>query len=231
MEKTEKFIKTLFDRISARYDLFNTASSFFLDRYWRHAASALLEKKDARVLDVCTGTGELAFQLSKRLNGGGRGIGIDFSEKMLFLAKEKVAGRRIKNVSFLLGKAEALSFPDALFDCVTSGFSMRNLMSLEKGLQEMFRVLKKGGRLVILEINRPSNRLTGFLYRLYLRGIVPVVGFLTCGTFYPFLYLNQSVVGFLKPEEFCEKLRAAGFRDISYRGLAPGVIGLYDAFK
>jgi len=232
MKKTEGFIKDLFDQISPRYDLFNAASTFFLDRYWRQRASRIVEKEDARVLDVCTGTAELALEFAARLNGKGRVVGVDFSRGMLELARKKLTrlGKEGK-ISLLVGQAESLSFPDGMFDYVTSGFSMRNLIDLNQGLKEMFRVLKSGGRAVILEINRPSNRFTGFFYRCYLKGVIPVVGFLTCGRLYPFLYLKNSVLGFQSPAAFCESLRSVGFREVTFKALPPGAIGLYDAVK
>ena len=232
MEKTEDSVKALFDRISPRYDLFNTASTFFLDRHWRRCASRLVDKGDAKVLDLCTGTAELALQFSGRLNGKGRVIGVDFSKGMLELARKKL--ERLdpaKKISLLVGNVERLSFRENTFDYVTSGFSMRNLIDLDQGLREMCRVLKPGGRVVIIEINRPTNRLSGLIYRLYLRGAIPLIGLLTVGTVNPFLYLKDTVLGFLKPGEFCERLRLAGFRDVCFRAFAPGAIGLYHATK
>ncbi|MBI4436185.1 MAG: ubiquinone/menaquinone biosynthesis methyltransferase [Candidatus Omnitrophica bacterium] len=232
MKKTEGFIKDLFDRISPRYDLFNTASTFFLDRYWRKCASRTVEKEDAKILDVCTGTGELALQFAARLNGKGQVVGVDFSKGMLELARKKLKrlGKEEK-ILLLMGQAEHLSFQEGVFDYVTSGFSMRNLIDLDQGLREMVRVLKSGGHAVILEINRPSNHVSGLFYRCYLKGVVPIIGFLTCGRLYPFLYLNNSVIGFQTPAEFCGRLRSAGFRQVSFRALPPGAIGLYDAVK
>ena len=232
MEKTESSVKALFDRISPRYDLFNTASTFFLDGHWRRSASRIVEKKDAKVLDLCTGTAELALQFSKRLNGGGRVIGVDFSKGMLDLARKKL--ERLdpeRKISLLVGNVERLSFRENTFDYVTSGFSMRNLIDLEQGLREMHRVLKPGGRAVIIEINRPTSRVSGFIYRLYLKGAIPLIGLLTVGTMSPFLYLKDTVLSFLRPEEFCERLRAVGFRDVFFKAFAPGAIGLYCATK
>ncbi len=232
MEKTGQNVRTLFDRISGRYDLFNTASTFFLDRHWRRCASRLVEKPDAQVLDICTGTAELALQFSKRMNGGGQVVGVDFSEKMVGHARTKL--KRIgkeRKIPLFIGNAEHLSFQSGSFDYVTSGFSMRNLIDLDRGLREMHRVLKPGGKAVILEINRPSNRLGGFFYRCYMRGVIPLVGLLTVGRLYPFLYLKDSVFGFLSPSEFCERLRKAGFRETSFKIFAPGVVGLYIATK
>ena len=232
MKKTEGFIKDLFDHISPRYDLFNAASTFFLDRYWRRRASRIVEKEDAKVLDVCTGTAELALEFASRLNGKGQVVGVDFSKGMLELARKKLTrlGKKEK-ISLLVGQAESLSFKEGSFDYVTSGFSMRNLIDLDQGLREMHRVLKSGGRAVILEINRPSNRFTGFFYRCYLKGVIPIIGFLTCGSLYPFLYLKNSVLGFQTPTAFCERLRSVGFREVTFKALPPGAIGLYDAVK
>ena len=232
MEKTEGFVKDLFDRISPRYDLFNTASTFFLDNHWRRCASRIVDKQDAKVLDLCTGTGELALQFSKRLDERGWVVGVDFSKGMLDLARKKL--KRLdakKKITLLVGNAERLSFRGNTFDYVTSGFSMRNLIDLGQGLREMHRVLKPGGRAVIIEINRPTNHLSGFFYRCYLKGAVPLIGLLTVGTISPFLYLKNSVLGFQSPAEFCDKLRSAGFREVFFKAFAPGAIGLYCATK
>lgn len=232
MEKTERSVKALFDRISPRYDLFNTASTFFLDSHWRRCASRAVEKKDAKILDLCTGTAELALAFSRQLNGKGRVIGVDFSKGMLDLARKKLERRDpARKISLLVGNAERLSFRENAFDYVTSGFSMRNLIDLDQGLKEMHRVLKPGGLAVILEINRPTSYLTGFFYRCYLRGAIPLIGLLTVGTVSPFLYLKNSVLGFQTPSEFCGRLRAAGFREVSFKPFAPGAIGLYCATK
>lgn len=232
MEKTEKSVQTLFDQISPRYDLFNTASTFFLDRHWRRCAARLVDKKDAVILDICTGTAELALAFAGRLNGRGKVIGIDFSPRMLVLAREKLRQRgKERDIPLLLSNAERLSFRDNSFDYVASGFSMRNLIDLDQGLREMVRVLKPGGKAVILEINRPTNRLTGFFYKCFLGGMIPLIGLLTVGRIGPFLYLRNSVIGFVTPPEFCGRLRAAGFREILFRSFAPGAIGLYCATK
>ena len=231
-EKTASSVQSLFDKISPGYDLFNQVVSLSLDGYWRRRTVGLVGPSAERVLDVCTGTGELAFALEKRLSNGGQVVGIDFSPKMLSLAmsKRRRGGFRRKP-QFCLGDAQSLSFADSTFDYVTSGFSMRNLIDLDQGLREMHRVLKSGGRAVILEINRPSNRFTGFFYRCYLKGVIPIIGFLTCGSLYPFLYLKNSVLGFQAPAAFCERLRSVGFREVTFRTLPPGAIGLYDAVK
>ena len=232
MEKTETSVKTLFDQISARYDLFNMASTFFLDEYWRRCASRTVVKKEVKILDVCTGTAALALQFAKRINGKGRVIGVDFSAQMIRLARKKLKRLGMENkIPLLLGNAESLSFREGVFDYVTSAFSMRNLIHLDRGLKEMYRVLKPGGEVVILEINRPTNRLAGFFYKCYLKGAIPVIGLLTVGKLYPFLYLKDSVLGFQTPMEFCSRLREVGFREVFFKTLAPGAIGLYQAVK
>ena len=231
-EKTASSVQSLFDRISPGYDLFNQVVSFSLDGYWRRRTADMVGSGAKRVLDVCTGTGELAFALEKRLSNGGQVTGIDFSPKMLSLALSKRGRRPLrKKPQFCLGDAQSLSFADGTFDYVTSGFSMRNLTNLEKGLKEMYRVLKPGGRVLILEINRPSQRLGGWLYGFFLRTWVPVTGALICRSLSPFTYLKESVVTFLHPENFCSILEQTGFRKPEYRSLPPGSIGLYAATK
>ena len=231
-DKTSLSVQTLFDRISPGYDLFNHLVSFFLDGYWRRRTAERVDPQAKRVLDVCTGTGELAFALERRLGDRGEVIGVDFSPKMLALAHSKLNQRVFRRKpKFFFGDAQALSFRDNSFDYVTSGFSMRNLTDLNKGLKEMHRVLKPGGRVIILEINRPSQRLSGWIYSLYLRTWVPLVGTLTCKSLSPFTYLKESVVSFLRPDAFCRILEEAGFSRAAYQSLPPGAIGLYMATK
>ena len=231
-EKTASSVQSLFDRISPGYDLFNQVVSLSLDGYWRRRTVDLVSPGAKRVLDVCTGTGEIAFALERHLSNGAQVIGIDFSPKMLSLAISK-RDRKVfrRKPQFCLGDAQSLSFADNSFDCVTSGFSMRNLTNLEKGLEEMYRVLKPAGRLVILEINRPSQKLGGWLYGFFLRTWVPVTGALICRSLSPFTYLKESVVTFLYPENFCRILEKVGFKIPEYRRLPPGAIGLYAATK
>jgi demethylmenaquinone methyltransferase/2-methoxy-6-polyprenyl-1,4-benzoquinol methylase len=231
-EKTSASVQHLFDRISPGYDLFNHLVSFFLDGYWRRRTVAEVDPQARQVLDVCTGTGELVFAAQRRLSNGAQVIGTDFSGKMLrraLLKRDHQAFR--KRPQFCLGDAQNLSFPDDTFDAVTSGFSIRNLTDMERGLREMHRVLRPGGRAIILEINRPSRGVGGFFYGLYLRTWVPLIGALTCRSLSPFTYLKESVVSFLTPENFCRTLERVGFRSASYRSLPPGAIGLYVATK
>ncbi|HEX2128793.1 MAG TPA: ubiquinone/menaquinone biosynthesis methyltransferase, partial [Solirubrobacterales bacterium] len=151
-------IRGMFDRIAGVYDLMNTAMTAGLHHRWRERAAdrADLDPGDA-ALDVCCGTGDLAFELAKRVRREGRVIGSDFSERMLDLAREKAADRNVSQVRFEWADALDLPYGDESFDAVTVGFGVRNLADLELGIEEMTRVLKPGGRLVILEITQPRR--------------------------------------------------------------------------
>jgi demethylmenaquinone methyltransferase / 2-methoxy-6-polyprenyl-1,4-benzoquinol methylase len=210
-------VRTMFDRISPVYDAMNRAMTLGLDRSWRRAAAAAVVRPGDRVLDACCGTGDLALA-AQRL--GGRVTGLDFSERMLERARRKSAG-----VEWVQGDALALPFGDGEFDAATVGFGVRNLDDLERGLSELRRVLRSGGRVAILEITRPRGLLAPF-YRLWFDGLVPLLGKLLPGGS-AYTYLPASVRRFPEPEEFAALLSAAGFQDVRWRSFAGGIVALH----
>jgi demethylmenaquinone methyltransferase/2-methoxy-6-polyprenyl-1,4-benzoquinol methylase len=217
----------MFDRIAGRYDLLNSVMTAGLHHRWRGRAAerAELRSGDA-ALDVCCGTGDLALELAGRVLPGGHVVGCDFSEPMLDLAREKAAGHGASGVRFEWADALSLPYDDGRFDAVTVGFGVRNLSDLDAGLAEMRRVLRPGGRLVILEITQPTRPPLSTFYSLWFDRIVPVLG-RVAGDPEAYSYLPESVRSFPAPRELAGKLDAAGLERIRWTVLAGGIIAIH----
>lgn len=210
-------VRSMFDRISPVYDAMNRTMTMGLDQRWRQATVNAIVQPGDRVLDSCCGTGDLAIAAAR---AGGRVTGVDFAERMLERARLKAP-----ELEWVHGDALALPFPDGSFDAATVGFGVRNLDDLERGLAELRRVLRAGGRVAILEITRPSGLLTPF-YRLWFDGLVPLLGkVLPGGSAYT--YLPASVRRFPGPDELAGLLREVGFEDVRWRTFAGGIVALH----
>jgi demethylmenaquinone methyltransferase/2-methoxy-6-polyprenyl-1,4-benzoquinol methylase len=210
-------VRSMFDRISPVYDAMNRTMTIGLDQRWRRATVVAVVRPGDRMLDACCGTGDLAVAA---LHAGGHVTGLDFSERMLERARRKSA-----EIEWVQGDALSLPFEDGSFDAATVGFGVRNLDDLERGLAELRRVLRPGGRVAILEITRPRGVLSPF-YRLWFDGLVPLLGkALPGGSAYT--YLPASVRRFPGPEELAELLRAAGFGDVRWKTFAGGIVALH----
>ena len=221
-------VRGMFDRISGVYDLMNSAMSAGLHHEWRQRAVELADVgPGSDALDVCCGTGDLALELRRRIGPDGRVVGSDFSEPMLELARAK-SGEQGLPVEF--GWADALDLPygDASFDAVTVGFGARNLADLDTGLGQMARVLRPGGRLVILEITRPNREPLSTFYSLWFDRLVPLLG-QVAGDADAYSYLPESVRSFPEPRELAAKIDAAGFTEIRWLLLAGGIIAIHSA--
>ena len=223
-------VRGMFDRIAGVYDLMNSAMTAGLHHQWRQRAVDRAEvgpRSDA--LDVCCGTGDLALELRRRIGADGRVVGCDFSEPMLELARRK-SGEEGLPVEF--GWADALELPygDEGFDAVTIGFGARNLADLGRGLGEMARVLRPGGRLVILEITRPQREPLASFYSLWFDRVVPVIGSVA-GDSDAYSYLPNSVRTFPEPESLAAMMDEAGLREIRWLLLAGGIIAIHSARK
>ncbi len=223
-------VRGMFDRIAGVYDLMNSAMTAGLHHEWRERAVDRAQVgPGSDALDLCTGTGDLALALRRRIGPDGRVVGSDFSEPMLDLARHK-SGEEGLPVEF--GWADALELPygDASFGAVTIGFGARNLADLERGLSEMARVLRPGGRLVILEITRPQREPLSSFYSLWFDRIVPVIGSLA-GDSDAYSYLPNSVRSFPDPQRLASMIDGAGFTEIRWLLLAGGIIAIHSATK
>jgi demethylmenaquinone methyltransferase/2-methoxy-6-polyprenyl-1,4-benzoquinol methylase len=212
----------MFNRIARRYDLVNTVLSAGTDGGWRRkAARATALAPGGSALDVACGSGKLTAVLAGIAGGTGRAVGLDFSPEML-----EIARRDHPAIEFLEGDALNLPFDDASFDASTIGFGLRNLSDPVSGLREMLRVVKPGGRAVVLEFVRPPKNLVGSAYRLYLRTLLPAIGGAISGQPSAYRYLSDTVDSYRTPEELRAMAGAAGWSDVSYRGLAMGTVGV-----
>jgi demethylmenaquinone methyltransferase / 2-methoxy-6-polyprenyl-1,4-benzoquinol methylase len=220
----------MFDRIAGVYDLMNSAMTAGLHHGWRRRAAdrAELEPGDS-ALDVCCGTGDFALELAERVGPNGTVIGCDFSESMLDLARQK-ATERGAPVTFEWADALALPYESESFDAVTVGFGVRNLADLEAGLVELTRVLKPGGRLVILEITTPTRPPLSTFFALWFDRIVPVLGTLA-GDRDAYTYLPESVKRFPPPEGLALIMDRAGLERIRYTVLAGGIIAIHSGAR
>jgi demethylmenaquinone methyltransferase / 2-methoxy-6-polyprenyl-1,4-benzoquinol methylase len=223
--EASKKVREMFTQIAPRYDLLNHLLSFELDRIWRRRAAKrlrpILERADAVVLDLCCGTGDLAFALAHA--GKSRIIGADFAHPMLVRASSKGAaqsppGRAGSRSRMKFFEADALQLPfaDGSFDLVTSAFGFRNLANYEAGLREVYRVLKPGGTMAILEFAEPPQGFLGNVYRWYFTQALPWVGRLISGHPSAYTYLPKSVARFFHPPELAALLRSVGFQSVDF---------------
>ena len=241
-ESAAQAVREMFSSIAPRYDLLNHVLSFNIDRlwWWRTARrfDAILQRPEARVLDLCCGTGDMTFALHRRAASGAKQIlGADFSHAMLQRAaakaqeqekkKEKGSGAKLR---WIEADALRLPFPDGHFNLVTSAFGFRNLADYDVGLREIARVLAPGGECGILDFGEPGG-LIGQCYRVYFKKILPAVGTMISGVRGPYAYLPASVERFPPPDEMLERMRQAGFRESSWTPYTFGIAGLYRGVK
>ena len=221
----------MFDRIAGVYDAMNTVMTAGLHHTWRERAAdrAELDPGDS-ALDVCCGTGDLAFALAERVRPGGTVVGTDFSEPMLEIARRKAAERGLPGIRFEWGDALDLPYEDGSFDAVTVGFGARNLADLDDGLSELARVLRPGGRLVILEITQPRRPPLSTFYSLWFDRLVPVLG-TVAGDHDAYTYLPESVKRFPSPAGLAERMNRVGLERIRYLVLAGGIIAIHSGTK
>lgn len=217
----------MFDRIAPRYDLLNRVLSFGIDRRWRKKAVDLLrEARPQRILDVATGTADLAIE-AMRLEPE-RVVGIDIAEEMLSIGREKVERLGYEDrIQLRTGDAEKLPFSDSQFDAVLVAFGVRNFEDLRRGLSEMKRVLKRGGSVVVLEFSRPTAFPVRQLYGFYSRYVLPRVGGAVSRDSGAYQYLPDSIAAFPAGQDFLDVLASVGYQDVQCRPLTFGIASLY----
>jgi demethylmenaquinone methyltransferase/2-methoxy-6-polyprenyl-1,4-benzoquinol methylase len=221
----------MFDRVAGRYDALNSLMSAGLHHRWRDRAAdrAELGAGDS-ALDVCCGTGDLTLELVERVSPGGYVIGCDFSEPMLDLAREKAAGRGLEGARFEWADALELPYDSGRFDAVTVGFGVRNFADRERGLTELTRVLRPGGRLVVLEFTSPRRFPFSTFYAIWFDRIVPLLGRLTSDPG-AYAYLAESVRSFPDPPGLAVMMEAAGLERIRYTILAGGIVTIHSGVR
>lgn len=233
-QEASQQVRDMFTRIAPRYDLLNHLLSGQMDRLWRARTAKelhfILDRPDALVLDLCCGTGDLAFALQRK--GRARVLGADFSHTMLTRARAKAASENgTSAMSFLEADALRLPFADASFHLVTTAFGFRNLANYEQGLREISRVLKPGATLAILEFAEPPKGLLGDTYRFYTRTVLPKIGGWISGDAEAYSYLPKSVARFFRPEELVALLQQVGYMQIRYHLMTLGSVALHIAVR
>lgn len=238
--EASKKVREMFTQIAPRYDLLNHLLSFELDRLWRARAAkhlrSIIERPDAVVLDLCCGTGDLAFALAHP--GKARIVGADFAHTMLVRARAKSGDLATSDgtgarAPMLFFEADALRLPfaDASFDLVTSAFGFRNLANYETGLREIYRVLRPGGTIAILEFAEPPDGFLGNLYRWYFSKVLPRIGWLISGHQSAYTYLPKSVARFFRPPELAALLRSIGYKSVNFQEWTMRTVALHTGVR
>lgn len=221
----------IFSSIARHYDFLNHLLSLNVDKVWRRTlVNYARPQLESRILDVCTGTGDIAIEFARR--GAGEIIGIDLSEEMLRIGEGKIERMKLDGkVKLQRGDCLNLPFEDNTFDMVTIGFGLRNIPDYERGITEMVRVLKKQGRLLILEFSLPENKLLSRIYRFYLKKSVPFISGMVSSSRSAYEYFSSSILNFLAREEVIQLMRDNGLKNIYFKHLTCGITCIYRGEK
>ena len=225
----KQHIGQLFDRIAGTYDGLNHGLSLNIDKRWRRKTVQCMPPVH-KVLDVAIGTADLTIEMLRR-GKAQQVVGLDLSDQMMAIGKIKVESLKLKEVDFVHGNAQAMPFEDETFDGVTCAFGCRNFQNLDEGLQQMYRVLKPGGQVTILEFSYPSNAFVRALYDIYFTRVLPFIGRIVSRDKTAYTYLNKSVKAFCWGETFVQHLKEVGFTDAHYTTLSMGIATIYTAKK
>jgi len=232
ISKDKILIGQMFDSIARRYDLLNHLLSFGIDRKWREKAVRKISGafESPEILDVATGTGDLAIEAVKQ--GATKVTGIDISEKMLEAGRQKIKVRNLENrIELLECDSEAICFEDNTFDAAMAAFGVRNFRDPVKGLSEMRRVVRHGGLVVILEFSKPGGFFFKHLYNFYFRNLLPFAGSLLSRHKKAYKYLNESVMEFADKETFIQLMRESGLSEIKQSRMTGGIATIYTGVK
>ena len=224
--------REMFTSIAPRYDFLNRLLSVGQDKYWRQRAIDLLDPmRNERILDVATGTGDMVIEVAKR-NLSVQIFGIDFSQRMLDLGRIKIVQNGYNQaVSLQIGSGECLPFADESFDGVICAFGIRNFADVQLGLREFFRVLKPGGRVVVLEFSIPQNQFLKTAYEWYFNIILPKIGNIISGHLNAYSYLPESVANFPSQKKFIKWIEKIGFKKVSFSELTFGIVSIHRGYK
>jgi len=230
-EDRDRFIKSIFSIVAPHIDSLTRLFSLGFCNIWRKKVVNLVALRgDSDVLDVCTGTGELAVLLLEKMGSEGSFHGVDFCDEMLEIARKKTRDA-YPSASFHLCDAKALPFEEASFDLVTVSFGMRNIPDTALALKEIFRVLKPGGRFICLELTRPTNKWFLPVYKVYTFNIMPWIANLVVKSSTPYTYLPRSIESFYTSEDFVKVIAGCGFSDVTMHSLSMGVATIFQARK
>lgn len=225
-------VRRMFNNIAPYYDKICHILSFNIDRLWRKQLVKLItEIKPAHIVDIATGTGDVAISLAKNIPTS-QLVGIDLSEEMLKVAQQKIERLGVKsNIRLLCEDAENLSLPSNSFDVVTISFGMRNFENIDKGLSESYRILREGGSLFVIEFSTPKHKVFNVLYRFYSKYFLPVIGQVISKDYKAYTYLPESIVEFYQDDEFTELLQNDGFNNCTAISLTNGIAHIYIGVK
>lgn len=225
-------VEKMFDSIAPAYDLMNHAMTLGIDKLWRRKAVKMIRRHGAtKILDVATGTGDLALMMARRLDPISV-IGVDLSAKMIEIGRRKVTAAGLGDVvKMTVGDCLDLAYPDETFDCVTVAYGVRNFEDLERGYSEMFRVLQPGGMICVIELSTPSSPIVRPLYSVYSNKVIPAVGRIVSRDASAYTYLPRSIAAVPQGEQMLEIIRNAGFVNAEFRTLTLGVCTIYSAVK
>ena len=230
--KTDRVIQH-FNSVARRYDFMNTLLSFGIHYAWKRSAVRMLKLASGdRILDVCGGTGDLAILAARAVGPTGRVVIYDINRAMIQAGMHKVINSDIEDrLGYVQGNAESISFPDSYFDTTMVGFGIRNVTFMKKGFEEMYRVLKPGGKLMCLEFSKPTWPIFRWMYDFYSFHIMPFLGELIVGNRKAYTHLPESIRMFPLPHELADLLKKIGFSQVTYRSLTNGIAVIHLAIK